>query len=121
MASSPTLDQLLHTFEVYNLAIWPTHVVAYLLGAVALSLVIMNTSDSSRIIFAVLSLLWLGQGSCSTRSSRLRSTRLPTYLVGCLTFRGYCVLQRRSIESLFSFREKLVFSGWDFVRSLCDD
>lgn len=29
-----TIDQFLQVFEVYNRAIWPTQIVAYLLGAV---------------------------------------------------------------------------------------
>lgn len=44
-----TIDQFLQVFEVYNRAIWPTQIVAYLLGAVVLWLVKKTRSISRNI------------------------------------------------------------------------
>ncbi len=57
-----TLEQMLDIFEVYNLAIWPMQVVAYLLGIVAVYLAIKTTPNSSKIILAILTFLWLWIG-----------------------------------------------------------
>jgi hypothetical protein len=54
-----TVEDLLGAFEVYNLAIWPMQVVAYVLGTAAVFLVFRKTARSGRIIAGVLSFLWL--------------------------------------------------------------
>ena len=54
-----TLEQLLGTFEKYNLSIWPMQVVAYVLGIAVLFFAIKRTEYSSRIVAGILSLLWL--------------------------------------------------------------
>jgi hypothetical protein len=54
-----TLEQLLSTFENYNLAIWPMQVLAYVLGIAALFFAIKRTGYSSRIVVGILSFLWL--------------------------------------------------------------
>lgn len=59
MNMSLTLEQLLDTFEKYNLAIWPMQVLAYVLGVVALFFAIKRREYSSRIITGILSFLWL--------------------------------------------------------------
>lgn len=57
-----TLEQLLSTFERYNLAIWPVQVAAYVLGTVAIFLTLKRSRYSSRIIFGILASLWLWTG-----------------------------------------------------------
>jgi len=59
MNMSLTLEQLLSTFERYNLAIWPMQALAYVLGIVALFFAIKRTGYSARIIAGILSFLWL--------------------------------------------------------------
>ena len=54
-----TIEELLGAFEVYNLAIWPMQVVAYVLGTAAVLLVVRKTALSGRIIMGILSFLWL--------------------------------------------------------------
>lgn len=54
-----TLEQLLSTFEKYNLDIWPMHVLAYLLGIAALFFAIKRTQYSGRVVVGILSFLWL--------------------------------------------------------------
>lgn len=62
MKSRLTLEQLLNTFESYNLAIWPMQVVAYLLGIVALYFTMKKSQHSGRVTFGILSFLWLWTG-----------------------------------------------------------
>ena len=57
-----TGDDLLRVFEIYNLAIWPMQVVAYVLGAAAVLLAVRKTVLSSRVIAAILSFMWLFSG-----------------------------------------------------------
>jgi hypothetical protein len=54
-----TLEDLLGIFATYNEAIWPMQIVAYVLGVVAVLLVLRKTTNSSRIIAGILSFLWL--------------------------------------------------------------
>lgn len=52
----------LEIFAEYNVAIWPMQVVAYLLGVVAIFLVIKKTGYSNRVISAILAFYWLWVG-----------------------------------------------------------
>ena len=56
------LEQFTEVFEKYNLAIWPMHIVAYIMGIAILFLVVKRTKYSSQIIVAILSFLWLWTG-----------------------------------------------------------
>ena len=58
-----TLKQMLNTFANYNDAIFPLQIFVYLLGIVALLFVIKQKEYSSRIIFGILSFLWLWTGT----------------------------------------------------------
>lgn len=57
-----TVDQFLGVFEKYNQAIWPMHVVAYILGIAALVLVVKKTPYSDRAISMILAFLWAWVG-----------------------------------------------------------
>lgn len=57
-----TVDQFLSVFEQYNQAIWPMHVVAYILGIAALVLVVKKTPYSDRAISVILSCFWAWVG-----------------------------------------------------------
>jgi hypothetical protein len=57
-----TLEDLLSTFESYNLDIWPMQVVTNILGLFALLFAFRRTTHSSRIISGILSFLWLWTG-----------------------------------------------------------
>ena len=52
----------LDIFAEYNVAIWPMQVVAYLLGVVAIFLVIRKTGYSNRVISMILAFYWLWVG-----------------------------------------------------------
>ena len=58
----PTLEQLLTTFEAYNLDLWPMQILAYVLAIVALVLVFRRTPASDRIVTGIMAFLWLWTG-----------------------------------------------------------
>jgi hypothetical protein len=57
-----TLEQFLNVFANYNKAIWPTQVLAYVLGIVAVASLLRKGRASDRIVSTVLGLMWLGTG-----------------------------------------------------------
>ena len=57
-----TIDQLLGTFVRYNQAIWPIQILAYLLGVLAVYVVIRKNPYASRIIAGILGFIWLWTG-----------------------------------------------------------
>jgi hypothetical protein len=56
-----TADTYLSLFEAYSL-IWPTQVVAYALGILAVLLALRPVAAGGRIVFAILSVFWLWNG-----------------------------------------------------------
>ncbi len=79
-----TLEQLLDTFERYNLDIWPMQIIAYVLGIIAVFFVIKRTRYSFRIIMGVITFMWLwsGIGFYLLYSG---PTYKPAYILGALT------------------------------------
>ena len=57
-----TADQMLNVFRAYNLAIWPTQIVAYLAAGLAVWLVFGRGHNRDRIVFGILGLMWLLNG-----------------------------------------------------------
>jgi hypothetical protein len=57
-----THDAFIDVFRVYNAAIWPAQVAAYLLGATVLLLLIRPTPWAGSAIAAILGLMWLWTG-----------------------------------------------------------
>jgi Family of unknown function (DUF6064) len=57
-----TRDQFLGMFEVYNQAIWPAQVLAYLLGLAAVVFLLTRARASSRAVAAILAAFWLWIG-----------------------------------------------------------
>src|SRR4051812_33107281 len=53
-----TIDQFLGVFEQYNQAIWPMHIVAYILGIAVIILAAKKTRYSSQMISVVLACFW---------------------------------------------------------------
>jgi hypothetical protein len=56
------LEQFLGILEQYNLAMWPLHIFAAVLGIVAVFCAIKKTKHSDKIILLILSLYWLWNG-----------------------------------------------------------
>jgi hypothetical protein len=60
MSSPPfTADEFLDLFGIYNNAIWPVQVIAYVLGGLVVALAVKRTAVSGRVIGSVLALYWL--------------------------------------------------------------
>jgi hypothetical protein len=57
-----THDAFIDVFRIYNAAIWPAQVVAYVLGATVLLLLMRPKPWASRAIAAILGLMWLWTG-----------------------------------------------------------
>ena len=57
-----TIDQFLGVFERYNQAIWPMHIVAYILAIGVIFLAAKKTRYSDQIISVVLACLWAWMG-----------------------------------------------------------
>jgi hypothetical protein len=57
-----TVKQFFDLFGTYNDAIWPSQIVAYLLGITALGLALKENRKSSRIVSAILALFWIWIG-----------------------------------------------------------
>ena len=57
-----THQQFLAVFSNYNEAIWPSQILAYLLGSFAALLLFRQTERSDRVIAAVLSAMWMWTG-----------------------------------------------------------
>lgn len=62
MALPFTIEQFLAIFEAYNLAIWPVQIVAYVLGLMAIALVVRGGANSGSLVSGILALLWLWTG-----------------------------------------------------------
>jgi hypothetical protein len=57
-----TVEQFFAIFESYNKAIWPSQIVAYILGIFVLVLAFREDILSSRIISGILALFWIWMG-----------------------------------------------------------
>jgi hypothetical protein len=57
-----TVDQFFDVFEVYNRAIWPAQIVAYVLGIAAVCLAARDIEVRSRIVAGILSVFWAWMG-----------------------------------------------------------
>ena len=57
-----SIEEFLNVFEVYNLAIQPIQVIAYVLGALAVLFAILKSSYSRIIILSILATFWAWTG-----------------------------------------------------------
>lgn len=57
------LEEFLNVLGSYNLKIWPLQIIAFLFGLVAVVFAFRETKSSSKVILAILSLLWLWNGA----------------------------------------------------------
>lgn len=57
-----TLEQFLNAFARYNIAVWPAQIVLYAIALSAIGLAIQRSTDFSRSISCLLSVLWLWSG-----------------------------------------------------------
>jgi hypothetical protein len=57
-----TIDQFFGVFEQYNQAIWPIHIVAYMLGLAAIILTVKKMRYSDQAISVILACFWAWMG-----------------------------------------------------------
>lgn len=57
-----SIDEFLSVFENYNQSLWPIQLILYGLAFSAIFLVIGNKAGFSRIVFSILTLLWIWMG-----------------------------------------------------------
>lgn len=79
-----TLEQLLDTFDKYNLDIWPMQIIAYVLGIIAVFLAIKRTKYSDRIIIGIVAFMWLWAG-IGFNLVYSGPAYKPAYVLGALT------------------------------------
>jgi hypothetical protein len=61
-----TRDQFMGMFAAYNQAIWPVQVLAYLLGVVAVAVVLKHWSRSDQAVGGILGAFWLWMAALFT-------------------------------------------------------
>lgn len=54
--------QFINLFREYNLSIWPSQLIVYILGLIAVTLAFKRTKYSDKIILIILSVFWLCNG-----------------------------------------------------------
>jgi hypothetical protein len=74
-----TIEQFLGIFVAYNASIWPAQIVAYDLELVAVAALWLKTPIASRMILAILALMWAWSGIVHHLFSFHRSTWLQKY------------------------------------------
>jgi hypothetical protein len=57
-----TPEQFLSVFVIYNAAIWPVQVGAYLLGCLAIVFLLWRVSNADRLTASILAIMWLWTG-----------------------------------------------------------
>ena len=57
-----TVEQFLEVFKKYNETVFPMQIILYLMGTIAIYLIIKPTSRSNKIISGILAFLWLWMG-----------------------------------------------------------
>jgi hypothetical protein len=57
-----SIDEFLDVFECYNLSVWPVQIILNLFAIVACFAVLKNSKQVNRIVFSILSFLWLWMG-----------------------------------------------------------
>ena len=57
-----TVEQFMKVFESYNQAIWPMQILAYILGLIALYILLRKVSIANRAVSAILAIFWLWMG-----------------------------------------------------------
>ncbi|MFO7852945.1 MAG: DUF6064 family protein [Bacteroidota bacterium] len=110
MNISLTLDQLLDTFERYNLDIWPMQIIAYVLGIIAVFLAIKRTKYSDRIIIGIVAFMWLWAG-IGFYLLYFGPVYKPAYIFGTLTVMQAVLFLAGMFKPVISFGFRLnIFS-----------
>lgn len=100
-----THAQFLDVFRDYNLAIWPVHVVALVLGLAAVALTFARSAAAGRIVSAILALMWLWNGVVY-HGMFFTGINKAAWLFACLFVFEGLLLTEASYAGRLSFRPK---------------
>lgn len=103
-----TIDQFMEVFSTYNQAIWPTQIIAYLLGVTALFLASRPTAYSGRVISAILSCFWILNGAAYHLTYFSRINKAAFAFGALFILQGLLFFWAGVIRSNLSFRNR-----WD--------
>jgi Family of unknown function (DUF6064) len=107
-----TDDQFFGVFEIYNRAIWPAQIVAYMLGALAIGFVFSRTPYRDRVISAVLAIFWLWMG-IAYHWAYFSAINRAAYVFGIMfVLQGLLFAWFGAIKGKPSFTLQNNFSGW---------
>lgn len=102
-----TMDEFFAVFAAYNDAVWPTQILAYVLGLVAVSLIFFRRLRGDLVISAVLAAMWLWTG-IAYHIVFFAPINGAAYLFGALFLvQGLLFL----VFGVFSERLRLAFDG----------
>ncbi|MEW6185520.1 MAG: DUF6064 family protein [Thermodesulfobacteriota bacterium] len=107
-----TIDQFMEVFRTYNLAIWPTQIIAYVLGIGALLLAFRPTRFSGRIISAVLGCFWILNGAAYHLTFFSTINKAAVGFGTLFILQGLLFLWAGVIRTNLSFRFRADFSSW---------
>ncbi len=113
-----TIDQFLQVFEDYNRSIWPAHIFAYLLGALALVLLAKKRKQVDSYINLILSLFWIWMGGMY-HLVFFSTINIAAYAFGVffiLQGLGFIILSWSGTDFHYTFRKDLHgIIGWLFI------
>jgi hypothetical protein len=101
-----TIDQFMEVFKTYNLAIWPTQIIAYLLGVAVLFLTFRPTAYSGRVISAILSCFWILNGAAYHLTFFSRINKAAFAFGALFILQGFFFFWTGVIRSNLSFRTR---------------
>lgn len=104
-----SIEQFLELFEVYNRAIWPAQLIAYLLGGSAIFLIIRKKTVADTFINLILGIFWIWMGAVY-HILFFSGINPAAYIFGFLfILQGilFLVLNRPGQKLMFAFRKDL--------------
>ena len=89
-----TTAEFLRVFEQYNNAVWPGHVLIYLVALIAIVLAFMRSRTAGKLISLILAVLWSWMGVCLSLDV-LQQNQRRSPIVRCAIYRSITDLRLR--------------------------
>jgi len=106
-----TVDEFLEVFKLYNQAVYPMQIIAYILGIIMVVLAVRDKKYSSKLISAGMTFLWLWNGLMYHILS-FSSINKPAYLFGVLFIvQGLLFFVLGVLKDSIHFQFKMNLSG----------
>jgi hypothetical protein len=102
-----TVEQFFDIFGTYNHAIWPSQVVAYVIGLVAVGLALREGKSSVRIVPLILALFWIWMGVFYHMAYFSRINPLARIFGLFYVLQGLLFVFTGTIQGKLSFRFKI--------------